>query len=184
MQRPEFRFERLIIDRSRAKFENLKFFPQVLELYAKFLENIEDDFSLLRQELFVGLFDFVEKTTPHFYLVLYNDEVCGFFALERFIGNYSAEVMTCFNPMYWGYFTKCAGLAFRQFCFEELKLKKIKALVYSQNTKVKGLLKSCGFDLEAVLKKETLKNGVAQDIEVYSVFSEESEGKCNLKQKI
>ena len=55
---------------------------------------------------------------------------------------------------------------------EDNGLKKIKALVYPDNLRVKTLLKNSGFVKEAVLKNETLRNNKLQDVEVYSVFSQ------------
>jgi len=179
MHKHRFRFDSLIIDRTGGNFNNFKYFPQVYGLYIKYLECFEDDFSQFRRNALNGMVDFVEKTSSHFYLVLNGDELCGFFALERFIGNYSAEVVTCFKREYWGNFTKSVGLEFEDFCFNVLGLKKLKALIYPQNSRVKGLLRFCGFKSEALLKRETVKNGIPQDIEIYSVYAEERQEKCS-----
>jgi len=185
MPKQLFRFERLIINRKIGVFQNLKYFPQVLRLYLKYLQFLEDDFSLIVENVFDGTIDFVEKISPHFYLVLNEDEVCGFFCLENFVGKannlYSAEVVTCFDKKYWGTFTKYAGQSFKDFCFDELALVKLKALVYPQNTRVRAILRECGFSLEAVLKMETLKEGVLQDLEIYSAFNQRKikEVKCS-----
>ena len=48
----------------------------------------------------------------------------------------------------------------------------MKAYIFPQNFKVKTLLKCAGFKKEAVLKAETIKNGVLQDIEVFSIIKE------------
>ena len=175
MQKQQFRFERLIIKPTCGVFENVKYFPQVLHLYKKYLRNLEDDFSSFYKFTYASLFRFIEKTSPHFYLVLLDDEVCGFFCLENIIGTnshlHSAEVVTCFAQKYWGTFTKYAGKIFRDFCFDILGIYKLKALIYPQNFRVKAILKACDFDKEAHLKGETLKNGVRQDIEIYSVYN-------------
>ena len=83
----EYRFERLIINREMRLFYNLKYFPQVMKLYVKYLKYLEDDFSIFSENLLLGIVEFIEITSPHFYLVLLGDEVCGFFALERPIGS-------------------------------------------------------------------------------------------------
>lgn len=180
MQKQWFRFERLVINREREIFENIKYFPQVLKLYIKYLRYLEDDFSVFRISAAVGMVELIERTSPHFYLVLSQDEVCGFFCLENPVGIpnklYSAQVVTCFDRKYWGTFTKYAGRIFEDYCFNVLGLRKIKALVYPENTRVKALLNTCGFKKEALLKGETLKKGKMQDIEIYSVNKEE---KCN-----
>ena len=172
MQRQQFRFERIMINRKAGLFHNIKYFPQVMKLYIKY-------FSL------EGMVETIERITPHFYLVLADDEVCGFFCLEHLIGSenkiHSAEVITCFNRKYWGVFTKYAARNFQDFCFDVLGLTKIKALVYPQNSRVKAILRVCGFRREALLKAETRKNNRLQDIEIYSVFREHNlkEGLCN-----
>ena len=173
--RRSFRFERLIINRRMGVFQNLKYFPYVMSLYVKYLKVLEDDFSKMQENVFDGMLDFIEKTSPHFYLVLSEDEVCGFFCLDNFIGVadklYSAEVITCFYKKYWGTFTKYAGLSFKDFCFKELGLTKLKAIIYPQNYRVRGILNSCGFVKEASLKGETLKNGKLQNVDIYSTFN-------------
>lgn len=172
----KLRFERLIINRKMEIFHNLKYFPQVMELYIKYLKYLEDDFSIFSESLLLGIVQFIESTSSHFYLVLLDDKVCGFFALEHFIGSnkklYSAEVVTCFDRNFWGSFTKLAAKSFKEFCFVKLGLMKLKALIYPQNSRVIALLRSCGFKKEGCLKAETIKNNRLQDIEVYSVFNE------------
>lgn len=189
MQRQTFRFERLMINRSAGLFHNIRYFPQVMRLYIKYLRYLEDDFSKFSERSLEGMVEFIERVTPHFYLVLADDEVCGFFCLEHLIGSdrkiYSAEVITCFNRKYWGVFTKYAARNFQDFCFDVLGLTKIKAVVYPQNSRVKAILRTCGFRREACLKAETRKNNQLQDIEIYSVFNENvlqnahKEGLCN-----
>ena len=184
MQKQLFRFERLVVDRSRMVFKNLKYFSPLLKLYLKYIRFLEDDFSLFAENPFDALLAYLEQTSPHFYLVLSGDEVCGFFALEDIVGKnndlYSAYVVTCFDKKYWGTFTKYAGRAFVDFCFNQLGLVKLKAFVYPQNYRVRGILNSCGFQKEALLKAETLKNGKEQSLEIYSVFNSQKilEEKC------
>ncbi len=174
MPKQIFRFERIIIQ-SGGRCVNLKYFPKVLELYVKYMRYLEDDFSLFKLNALDALVEYIRKISPHFYLVISNEEVCGFFALENLIGNneniFSAQVITCFFPKYWGVFTKQAGLIFTDFCFDILGIQKLKAVIYPENARVKSILKICGFEKEAFLKSETLRNGCLQDIEVYSVFN-------------
>lgn len=182
MQKQLFRFERLVINRQRGIFDNIKYFPQVMRLYIKYMRHLEDDFSPLRERALEGMVEFIERTSPHFYLVLSGDEVCGFFCLEHLIGNgakiHSAEVATCFDRKYWGTFTKCAGRIFEDFCFNVLGIYKLKALIYPKNLRVRGILRACGFKKEAELKAETRKDGGLQDIEIYSVINNK-EKLCN-----
>lgn len=182
MQRQQFSFARLMINRKAGLFENIRYFPQVMALYIKYLRHLEDDYSKFCERSLEGMVELIERTTPHFYLVLSGDEVCGFFCLEHLIGSarqtHSAEVVTCFNRKYWGTFTKYAARAFQNFCFEQLGLIKLKAQVYPQNSRVKALLRVCGFTREACLHAETKKNGRLQDIEIYSVINNK-EDLCN-----
>lgn len=164
-----------MVNRAQDMFHNICYFPQVVRLYTKYLRNLEDDFSRFHQSPIMGMLELIEKNTPHFYLVLTENEVCGFFCLEHLIGGrnkiHSAEVVVCFDRKYWGTFTKYAAKEFQKFCFEILGLCKIKAIVYTQNFRVKAILNSCGFEREALLKGETRKNNRLQDVEVYSVFN-------------
>lgn len=166
------------------EFKNLKYFSQLFKLYLKHIRFLEDDFSPFVDNPFDSMIAYLEKTSPHFYLVLSKDEICGFFVLEDIVGKndklYSAYVVTCFDKKYWGTFTKYAGQVFVDFCFNDLGLMKLKAIVYPQNFRVRGILNSCGFKKEALLKAETLKNGKCQDLEVYSLFNSQKfmEEKC------
>lgn len=175
MQKQLFRFERLVVNRAQMVFKNLKYFPQLVRLYLKYVRFLEDDFSPFVDNPFDSMIAYLDKTSPHFYLVLSEDEVCGFFALENIVGKndflHSAYVVTCFDKKYWGTFTRYAGLSFVDFCFNELGLVKLKAIVYPQNYRVRGILNSCGFKKEALLKAETLKDGKHQDLELYSAFN-------------
>lgn len=186
--RTSFRFERLMIKRSAGLLRNLRYFPQVMRLYIKYLRHLEDDFSRFSQRPLEGMVEFIERTTPHFYLVLKGDEVCGFFSLEHLIGSstkiYSAEVVTCFDRKYWGTFTKYAARTFQDFCFNELGIVKLKALVYPQNSRVKAVLRTCGFTREAYMKAETRKNTRLQDIEIYSVFNEDALQNAKFKEDL
>ncbi|MCM1339093.1 MAG: GNAT family N-acetyltransferase [Muribaculaceae bacterium] len=98
----------------------------------------------------------------------------GFVYLDNFIGNgdmlYSAELTTCFDRCAWGVFTRYCAKFFLKKCFDEFGLYKIKAQIYSDNYRVKSLLKSSGFVHEATLKNETLRLGKPQNIEVYSLY--------------
>lgn len=174
MPKIQFRFARLIIEPQKQIFENLKYFPQVAKLYFKYLKFLEDDFSDFHQKPIEALIKYIENSA--FYLVLNKGNLCGFFILEKFIGNkeklHSAEVTICFNQGYWGNFTKLASQVFKEFCFKTLKLHKIKAYIYPQNINVRQILKTCGFKKEATLKSETVKNGIAQDLELYSIIKE------------
>ena len=170
-----FRFDRLVINRETLEFKNLRFLPDVLRLYYKYFRYLEDDFSTLASDNLAKFIDYVEKIGAHFYLVLSEDELCGFFLLERIVGNrkilHSAEVVTCFYPKYWGTFTKYAGAEFAKYCFEILGFLKLKAIIYPQNSRVLPILKACGFKKEALLKGETIKDGLLQDVEIYAVFN-------------
>ena len=59
-----------------------------------------------------------------------------------------------------------------KFVFRKYGFEKIKVYVYPDNFRTRGLIEFCGFEKEAVLKSETLRNGKLQDIEVYSLFKE------------
>ena len=103
-----------------------------------------------------------------------NGKLAGFVFLDNWTGDsndvHSAEVTTCFNPIYWGNYTKICAKKFIKYTFKKFKLKKLKAHIFPQNFRVKALLKRSGFKKEAVLKAETLNNGQLQDIEVFSII--------------
>jgi len=156
-----------------------EYLSEISKLYNRYIENLEDDFSPLRSSP-QKLSDFIEKVRPHFYIILFDNDFCGFIVLENIVGNqqciHSAEVLICLKRKYWGKTSLFAAKTFRNYCFKILKIKKLKALIYPQNNLVKRLLKKCGFAKEALLKSETVKNNQLQDIEVYTLFNEEKGG--------
>ena len=174
-------FNKLIINRDLEIFENIEYLPKILELYKHYANNLEDDFSPYRLS-YENFINFLEKISPHFYLVFCKKDFCGFMTLENFVGNdkklYSAEVTVCLKRKYWGNFALNVAQKFKNYCFSVLKITKLKALIYTQNKLSKNLLYRCGFKKEATLKSETLRNGKPQDIEVYTLFNT-NKGGCN-----
>lgn len=170
------KFIKIIVNKNKKEFRNLEYLPQVILLYERFSRYLHDDYFLSEKSSIDAVIGLVEKTSPYFWAVVSkkNNELAGFAFLDNWVGSkkalHSAEVTTCFNPKYWGKYTKiCAG-KFVKYCFKTYKIKKLKAYVFSQNFKVKSLLKHAGFKKEAILKAETVKNGKLQDIETYSII--------------
>lgn len=178
-QKLPINFKRLMINQNPEISENTGYLAQISELYGKYIENLEDDFSPLRSDL-QRLTDFVQRVSPHFYVVTSENDFCGFLTLENIVGNHkyihSAEVAICMKQKYWGKMALFIAKIFKQYCFKILKITKLKALIYPQNSLVKRLLKKCGFKKEALLKSETIKNNKPQDIEIYVLFNREKGG--------
>ncbi|MFA7659399.1 MAG: GNAT family protein [Candidatus Gastranaerophilaceae bacterium] len=171
------KFIKIIIDRKRKEFKNIQYLPDVIRLYERFSKYLHDDYFLETPKNPVdAVIDLIEKISPFFWAVI--DKKSGRFAGFGFLDNWvgagndfhSAEVTTCFYPAFWGKYTKICAKKFIKYCFKKYRLKKLKAYVFPQNLKVRVLLKKVGFKREALLKAETIKNGVLQDIEVYSII--------------
>ena len=160
----------------RNPFDKPAFFEQALFLYIKYLRYLEDDYALNNSNVYDYFFNLIQRTSPFFFVITEGDLVSGFVYLDNLIGDgkrlHSAELTTCFDKRFWGDYTKRCARFLINYCFETYGLKKIKALVYPDNLRVKTLLKNSGFVKEAVLKNETLRNNKLQDVEVYSVFSQ------------
>lgn len=153
-------------------FDKPAYFKQALFLYKKYSRFLDDDFALnemTAEQYFVQL---VLRTSPFFYLVIEDDNVCGIIYLDNIIGDsknlHSAELNTCFDKKYWGAYPKICAILFMKYFFDVCGFKKIKALVYPENHRVKNILKFAGFEFEALLKSETMRNNKLQDIEIYS----------------
>ena len=171
------KFIKIIINRKRKEFRNIQYLPQIITLYERFSKYLHDDYFLESQTSPVdAVINLIEKTSPFFWVIIdeKSSKFAGFALLDNWVGsktaNHSAEITTCFNPSFWGQYTKICAQKFIKYCFKKYKFKKIKASVFPQNFKVKTLLKKSGFKKEAVLKNETIKNGELQDIEVYSIM--------------
>lgn len=174
------KFIKIKIDKKSHEFSNITYLPDVIVQYERFSRYLHDDYFTQNNPSSIdAVIALVERTSPYFWVIL--DEktakVAGFVFLDNWVGTkdkfHSAEVTTCFNPMFWGNYTKFCAKKFIRYCFKKYKLKKLKAHVFVQNFKVKTLLKRAGFVKEAVLKAETVKNGLMQDIEVFSIIKKE-----------
>lgn len=171
------KFIKVIISRKKREFRNIQYLPQIIKLYERFSGYLHDDYFLESQKSSVdAVINLIEKTSPFFWVIMdgKSSEFSGFVFLDNLVGAgrnfHSAEVTTCFEPSFWGEYTKICARKFIKYCFKKYKFKKIKAHIFPQNFKVKTFLKKTGFKKEAVLRAETFKNGVLQDIEVYSII--------------
>ena len=157
-----------------SPFENPAYLEQVIFLYLKYSAFLDDDYALNGQKFLDYFFNLLHRTA--FYIIVEHGIVSGFVYLDNFIGDanrfHSAELTTCFDKRFWGDYTKNCARLFLDFCYEKFGFKKIKALVYPENVRVKTLLKSAGFEKEALLKCETMRNNRLQDVEVYSKLYE------------
>ena len=57
-----------------------------------------------------------------------------------------------------------------KFAFDEMNIRKIKAIVFEENVPAIRLYKSCGFVEEGVLKKEVYKDGEFKSVMVMALF--------------
>ncbi len=177
------KFKKIILDNPN----NLVYIDEILKLYKKYSKFICDDYFSSDANFLESLLRLIKETSPYFWIILEKEsnEFAGFVFLENFIGNteklHSAEITTCFKQKFWGNFTKKAARKFIKYCFKIINLKKLKAIIFKENVRVKMLLKSAGFKKEAILKGETFKNGKLQDIEIYSTIKKEVRNEHNTK---
>lgn len=170
------KFIKIVINRRKKDYKNIQYLPQIIRLYEKFSKYLNDDYLEKGGCSCVDIvIDLIEKSGSYFWVILdkKSDKFSGFVYLDNWIGVknnlHSAEVTTCFEPVFWGQYTKSCAKKFIKYCFKKYKLKKLKACVFPQNLRVKGYLKTIGFKKEALLIAETLKNGKLQNVEVYSI---------------
>lgn len=170
------KFIKIIINKNAKEFRNIEYLPGIIMLYERFSRYLNDDYFLKGKSSIDAVIEIVEKTAPYFWAIIdkKTGKLAGFVFLDNWTGAknslHAAEVTTCFNPAYWGKYTKFCARKFVKYCFKRYGLKKLKASVFVQNFKVKTLLKCAGFQKEATLRAETLKDGQLQDIDVFSVI--------------
>lgn len=171
------KFVNLIIDRKNLIFQNTQYLSNVLFLYAKYKKYLNDDY--VDQITYQQILTIIESTSPLFFVILdaKTDDFAGFVYLDNLTGNskkiHGAEISACFEKKYWGSFTKKSALIFFNYCFNQLKLNKIKAQIYPFNHRVRALLKYSGFKSDGILRAETFVNGKPTDLEVFSLLKED-----------
>ena len=170
------KFKKIIIDKNRDFYLNPAYIPQIIRLYKRYSKYLNDDyFDASGQTEVDMIIALVEKTQPYFWVITAgkDDRFAGFVFLDNLVGNckilHSAEITTCFLPEFWGVFTKNCGRKFLKYCFKNYGFRKIKASIFPQNSRVRGILNLMGFKREGLLKEETLRNGMLQDVEVFAV---------------
>lgn len=175
-----FKFLKITLDKTRKLSKNTYYLPRIFFLYKRYEKFLHDDYTP-KADLKKFL-DLISQNDFFWAITDSNDEFAGFVYLDNIIGNknnlHSAEITTCFEQKFWGMQTYKCAIEFFRLVFEQFGFYKIKAEIYPQNFRVKTLLKKCGFQLEGILKNETLKDGKTQDIELYSLLNtEKSEDK-------
>lgn len=152
--------------------ECLLYFEQALLLYIRYSKFLDDDYAYDGLPANIYFENLIKRTSPFFFIIVEQKEFAGFVYLDNITGDskhlHCAELVTCFSKKYWGECTKQCAKIFIPYCFDVLGFKKIKTLVYPENFRTKALLKFAGFEKEALLKGETLRNNKMQDIEVFS----------------
>lgn len=153
-------------------YECFDYFDQILLLYLRYSKFLDDDYAYDSLPVNIYFENLIKRTSPYFFVIAEGNEAAGFVYLDNFTGNsqklHCAELVTCISKKYWGEYTKKCAEIFIPFCLNVLNLKKIKTLVYPENFRTKALLKFAGFEKEALLKGETMRNNKMQDIEIYS----------------
>ena len=147
----------------------LHYILKVKNCYLKYGKYLHDDFAPS------NVYDFIQSFYPYFWVITdYYGKFMGFVGLDNFIGdgvvNFSAELTTCFDRCAWGDFTKYSAKIFLKKCFDEFGLYKIKSQIFSDNFRIKTLLKYSGFEYEATLPQDTIRGGKPQNIEIYSLY--------------
>lgn len=172
------RFKPVIVDFERRRFVNTEYLSGLFFLYLKYAKFLDDDFANDEKPLYIYFLKNVERLSPYFWVIFdeNTNQAAGFVYLDNFTGSskflHCAEVSACLFKKFWGDFTLDTAKKFFRFCFDELGLMKVKALIYPQNFRVKTLMKKCGFNKEGYLNAETLCGGKLQDIEIYSLINE------------
>lgn len=114
-----------------------------------------------------------EKTSPNYYIIIYNNTRIGYFRLS----NYSFPNKTIYIGMdlhkdWRG--KKLSYDAYKQFIpkvVNEFNLRKIYLEVLCTNIVAKNLYKKLGFQLESIKKQDVIKNGILVDSEIMSLYT-------------
>lgn len=171
------KFLSLVIDRAHSRFANTEYLSNVVFLYLRYSKFLNDDYA--PEANYSNILSKIESCGGLFYIVLNSSgsDFAGFIYIDNLIGNadeiHGGEITACFEKKYWGKFTKTVADQFFDYCFNTLKLKKIKAQIYPFNSRVRAILKYSGFKKDGVLRGETMKNGRLSDVEVYSLLAED-----------
>lgn len=151
-----------------------KFFFKIFVLFVKYRNFFMDDYAPHRSGI-EFFYSYILEKSPYFWVITGNGKFAGFVFLDEFVGSFenlhSAEITVCFEKHFWGKFTRLSAMKFFDYCFNQLKLKKIKVGIYPENNRIRGLLKDCGFKKEGLLIGETFRQGKLQDIEIFGLLN-------------
>lgn len=106
----------------------------------------------------------------HFAIRNSENKLIGGIGFNSITVNHKAEIGYWLAKSYWG--NGIMAKAVVQMCkygFQEFRLSRIQALVFSFNGRSKSVLKKAGFEYEGNLKNWYLKNGKIFDGELYSI---------------
>lgn len=152
------------------------YLPEILHLFERHKNVLLDDYySSDFYERLKEILELINAVSPHFYVILCEEEFMGFVYLENWIGStqklHSCCASVCVAKEFRGAKALEAGKIFIRELFKVHNLHKIKAETFAHNHLGANFLKKLGFSKEATLKHETLKNGKYIDIYVYTIFN-------------
>lgn len=103
-------------------------------------------------------------------------------AMKDDVYSQNVEIGYFLDEKYWGrgIITKAVKALIKHF-FEEYNITRIYAEMFAENTASRRVMEKAGFKLEAVLKKNVIKNGILGDNCIYSILREDFENP-NLKE--
>lgn len=85
----------------------------------------------------------------------------------------TAEIGYYLGEPYWGKgYGTCAVTQLCEYIFQHTDIIRLYAETFADNIGSSRILEKCGFELEGILRKNAVKNGVVLDMKMYSIIKE------------
>lgn len=161
----------------RWRIEDAKDIAETLN-NRKVLDNLRDGipfpYTVKDAEEFIAAMNATDPTVTFPFAITIDDKAIGSIGAFRQSNIHfrTAEIGYYLGEPYWGKgYGTCAVKLICEYIFQHTDIIRLYAEPFADNIGSCRILEKCGFELEGVLRKNAVKNGVVVDMKMYSVLS-------------
>lgn len=144
----------------------------------KVLDNLRDGipfpYTVEDAEEFIAAMNAADPTVTFPFAITIDDKAIGSIGAFRQnnIHSRTAEIGYYLGEPYWGKgYGTSAVTQLCEYIFQHTDIIRLYAETFADNIGSCRILEKCGFELEGILRKNAVKNGVVMDMKMYSILS-------------